>query len=366
LPTSLGVRRGFTLGELLVVVAIIGILAALILPAVQASREAARRAQCSNNLKQIGIALHVYHDVWHSLPEGCMTDYRDPWVGQGWGWAAKLLPELEQKTVYDDMGITQQMLSDVVASADYQPYIRLQFPVFICPSDDPHDQAHDYRAFTGFMLGTDVVKAVIGPPPIHSNSTISLAMVLPAGIVLGPSTMGCPQGMRPIDAPIVECGASAYIGSFGDYWNPSDTWFSADEFTGNGLFGSGANVRFKDIRDGFSSTFAVGERNWTNYGGVWAGVDWFDHCDTIGVSMTMGTAYYPLNADPNSYPMSCDPQGAAGFSSNHPGGALFGMADGSVRFISDSIQFSGPGAPAGLGTYQRLAQRADGQSVGDF
>ncbi|HVC94066.1 MAG TPA: H-X9-DG-CTERM domain-containing protein [Pirellulales bacterium] len=76
--------------------------------------------------------------------------------------------------------------------------------------------------------------------------------------------------------------------------------------------------------------------------------------------------FYPLNAAPNSYPSSCDPQGAAGISSNHPGGAMFVMADGSVRFISNEIQFSLPGAPNGLGTFQRLARRADGQAVGDF
>src|ERR1700704_3992186 len=94
-------RRGFTLVELLVVVLIIGALVGIILPAVQSSRESARRAQCLNNLKQMGVALHDYHDIHQSLPAGCMPDIPDPIVGQGWGWAVMLLPHLEQRPLYD-------------------------------------------------------------------------------------------------------------------------------------------------------------------------------------------------------------------------------------------------------------------------
>jgi prepilin-type N-terminal cleavage/methylation domain-containing protein len=334
--SSLRDRRGFTLVELLVVVMIIGLLAALILPAVKASQEAARRAQCSNNLKQIGTALHTYHDLHGSLPPGCLTDYTDKSLGQGWGWAAMLLPLLEERPVYDGLQVDRNSLSQVVASATLQPYTRLRFAVFTCPSDEAHDKAHDYRAFTGFMLGS----------------------ALPSG--------WCGQGTRPKGAATVDAGASAYVGSFGDFWNPADTFFQASELPGDGLFGSGAFVRFRDIRDGLSTTFAVGERSWNNYGAVWAGVDWFDHCDTSGVSMTMGSAYYPLNAPANTYPQSCDPGGAAGFSSYHPGGALFVMADGSVHFVNETIQFSRASSPQGLGAYQRLARRNDGLPVGDF
>ena len=107
LLSSAGTRRpAFTLVELLVVIAIIGILIALLLPAVQAAREAARRSQCTNNLKQIGLALHNYHDTHKSFPTGMVTFWPDPPGSHVtdepvWGWAALVLPFIEQKPLHD-------------------------------------------------------------------------------------------------------------------------------------------------------------------------------------------------------------------------------------------------------------------------
>src|SRR4029079_8754703 len=92
-------RRGFTLVELLVVIAIIGVLVALLLPAVQAAREPARRSQCPNNLKQMGIALHNYHDTFLVFPFG--------WSGRGAGWATMILPQIEQKNLWDTLGFNE-------------------------------------------------------------------------------------------------------------------------------------------------------------------------------------------------------------------------------------------------------------------
>src|SRR5579872_1827700 len=96
-------RRGFTLIELLVVIAIIAVLVALLLPAVQQAREAARRTQCKNSLKQIGIALQNYHDSARTLPPGYISliDTSGNDLGPGWGWAAMLLPQMDQSPLYD-------------------------------------------------------------------------------------------------------------------------------------------------------------------------------------------------------------------------------------------------------------------------
>src|SRR5688500_7181937 len=94
-------RSGFTLVELLVVIAIIGLLVALLLPAVQAAREAARRMQCSNNLKQIALGLHNYHDTFLTFPTGNIVSLGSPLGGDGWTWHARILPFLEQKNLYE-------------------------------------------------------------------------------------------------------------------------------------------------------------------------------------------------------------------------------------------------------------------------
>src|SRR5262245_35081038 len=122
-------RRGFTLVELLVVIAIIGTLVALLLPAVQAAREAARASQCKNQLKQIGLASHQYHDISGRLPPGWIAN--QPEGVPGWGWASALLPYLEQRNLDENLINRRLAIADAANQAARETVV----PVFLCPSD---------------------------------------------------------------------------------------------------------------------------------------------------------------------------------------------------------------------------------------
>src|SRR5215216_5571 len=141
-------RSGFTLIELLVVIAIIGVLVALLLPAIQAAREAARRSQCKNNLKQIGLALHNYESARGAFPPGFMcraTAVDGPGLGPGWGWAAHILPYLEESALNIDLKreITDPLFDNIRT---------LPFSVFRCPTDTVDEPIFSVRNPSGAEL----------------------------------------------------------------------------------------------------------------------------------------------------------------------------------------------------------------------
>jgi len=156
MPTRRG-RKGFTLIELLVVIAIIAILIGLLLPAVQKVREAAARLKCANNLKQIGLALHSYHDANNGLPPAYQATSTNP----GWGWASMILPFVEQGNLYRNMGVNQVVFgggATTVTPANVPGgWSQTKLNVFRCPSDPAPDTNPDrwdhgmsnYRAFAG-------------------------------------------------------------------------------------------------------------------------------------------------------------------------------------------------------------------------
>ena len=138
------VRHGFTLIELLVVIAIIGILIALILPAVQSAREAARRTRCKNNLKQVGLALLMYHDHSGRLPPLSVVNYSSPEETGWWSWRVRVLPELDQQTLYRQIDLRE----DIWANGDkYKPFTSKKLPVFMCPSDPNIDRVYESTEF---------------------------------------------------------------------------------------------------------------------------------------------------------------------------------------------------------------------------
>ncbi len=314
-------RRGFTLVELLVVIAIIGVLVALLLPAVQAAREAARRMQCTNNLKQIALATHNYSDTHGAFPSG--------WVYSGvansevWGWSALLLPYLEQGALHDQLRVTQGNLATNLVSANWQPVaagLETIIPAFICPSDSGYQgrgQIHNDRRYNG-------------------GAGFAAHNYLP--------------------------GVSNYMGVAGHNVN------RLNDLTNTGIFYGNSSVAFRDVLDGTSNTFLVGERD-TRYcrSGSWIGVRNTNGGGTRGIFVVSGHSRAKLNESVLAW--DADPEGCGqGFSSLHPGGAMFARCDGSVTFVAETIQHfhvNGNGAHVNPnnGAYQRLLSKDDGLPV---
>lgn len=269
--------RGFTLVELLVVIAIIGILIALLLPAVQAAREAARRMQCSNNLKQIGLGLHLYHDAFAQLPAGWRgynTAGRPHALGSpGWGWAACILPFVEQGNV----ARTLIHYDKSIGATENAEAAGLVLNLFRCPSDDG--------------------KPVFAWTPDEAGGTA-----------------------------IPQLASANYIGVFGtEDVHKCGATPAGEQCIGNGTFYHNSGVRFADIRDGLSQTFIAGERMLELDHTTWVGAPPGDECSP---GLILGTAASPPNTPQDD---------AHNFGSRHTTGTNFLVGDGSVHIVSQYI-----------------------------
>ena len=294
-------RRGFTLIELLVVIAIIGVLIALLLPAVQSAREAARRAQCTNNLKQLALGAMNYEDSNKVLPPGCFAFGLPAGTSTGrenFSALVRISPFIEQQNVYNSINFNLTYLSPVNVTA-----AGVQVATFICPSDNGVDNA-----------------------PINAASY---------GV---PASSGRQQSF------------SSYGGMQGP-WSlrirPSNSTYSQRVANMKGLIFQHSSVALSGIRDGTSNTVMFAERSHAK------GVDFLrrtgrtTQADTFLTEYhwwnsgyyfdTMVESYYPINAD--NKPIGTVVVNAIGMnvSSLHPGGANVAFADGSVKFLKDTI-----------------------------
>jgi prepilin-type N-terminal cleavage/methylation domain-containing protein/prepilin-type processing-associated H-X9-DG protein len=305
-------RRGFTLVELLVVIAIIGVLIALLLPAVQKVRESANRLQCKNNLKQIGLALHNYHDRMKGFPLGYFSNLSGPAsrdsngnctyneIGPGWGWGAFLLDDLEQSNLKRQIRFDLKITDPLNASTREIP-----LPIFICPSE------------------------------VESGS------------------------ITVVDAngnPICNVARSSYTAMNGVLGVTSDA------FDNNGVFLRNRRIRMADISDGLSNTLFVGERasnmsraTWTGAltGGIVPAQRYPDPADQLA-NAEADAALVLSHGSRDHIPNDQLVFDADAVSSFHTAGVNFLFGDGSVHNISNSID----GA-----VYEGLLTRAGGEPV---
>ena len=299
---------GFTLVELLVVIAIIGILIALLLPAVQAAREAARRMTCSNNLKQIGLAVHTYHDGHNALP--MVTPYSDVSVtAPGPVWAALILPQLERQAIYDLFDFTYRLSHARNAEA-----VQTVVSTYVCPSA----QGASNPVFENRSEANGSI-----------NPKVALGMWYP--LSMGPTQ---PDACYycPIAAPSYCCQGYNY----GTSGPPNNS---------TGMFGRHPDgFRLADVTDGLSNTFMAGEHLPRQCVYISA------YAPNFAISGTQ----IPLN----TFELCLAPPGcharACGFKSDHPDGAQFVMGDGSVHFVNAAIDYR---------LYNGLGTRNGGEQV---
>jgi len=171
--------RGFTLVELLVVIAIIGALMAMLLPAVQSARESARRAQCQNNLRQVGLALQLHHDSDGAFPVGCL-EWRCFGCGSDFrslAWNVSLLPYLEQAPLHDAIDLGQAF--DSPANADAAAHV---LGVFVCPSSERGPQLEQGRGPSDY--GGIFGERITGPPPCPPGATRERRLLCPQGVLV--------------------------------------------------------------------------------------------------------------------------------------------------------------------------------------
>ena len=330
-------RRGFTLVELLVVIAIIGILVALLLPAIQAAREAARRTQCNNNLKQIGVAMHNYHDTFKTLPPGFTNDYGAAvnYTGQAyahhasppptannvpqryyasWAWSAYVAPYMELSAQHQTLNVTGMWAAQSLLNPESQLVLRTRVDSFRCPSDigkETNTTGGEYR------------------PADTSGTQYDAATSNYAGV--------CDDNSANVDNTQNNCSGVLYVDS---------------------------NTNFRDVLDGTSSVLMVGERCFERQHArcgvmqscgaalmyVIATSNQLSH-DNRGNAAAVGSAARGINFDS---PQACNNlwEAKSSFHSLHPGGAQFVLVDGSAHFISENID---------LTTFRRLANRQDGE-----
>ena len=348
-------RCGYTLIEVLAVCAMVAILLAVLMPAIQVAREGARTIRCRNNLKQMGLALHNYHDTYNLLPPGYVVGTK---VGKdesidvawnfGWGWQTAILPFVDQAPLFNMIDYKAGLPTAVEKTAS------TKITTYTCPDDS----------------GTRIVArvSVLGPLPDERKSAIvekGFGRSNYVGIAgwdndwyLGAKAPGNPNAAADDSASNwsklevghdFRDGIAVYSSNF--KLTVKKPIPNARDY--RGVFGENSSRGFRDLTDGMSFTIAVGERATPTKNdsekdvgnAIWAGVP--DRSTRVGQSLSLGSAYWPINHELTKETVP----NTSGFNSRHGGGANFVIADGSVRTVSEKLD---------LALLRRLSLIADG------
>ena len=350
--TSSKIRTGFTLIELLVVIAIIAILIALLLPAVQQAREAARRSQCRNNLKQIGLAIHNYEGSTRCFP--CTTGFV-----RGWGLLPMMLPYMDQTPLYKRINFSVS-----VNCVPNLPILQARLPAFYCPSDPTPTQVVGRGLPAGCTVaqGGAMSQATLNVTPIsvtHYLGSFGDGCMVAENLGYtnaGDASFnnyrcgGCSSGACNATATSALCTRPSVGWGGGPHHRGIFNYLtSAPGANGQGL------VRMADVRDGTSQTIMFGHTS-----GIAMGFDnvW---CASTGSANGTGLPInFNIRASEQAGSFFCPgcaigtPWRGRGFQSHHSGGSMFCMADGSVKFLTQTIDQR---------TYNALGSRNGGEPV---
>jgi len=350
--------RGFTLIELLVVIAIIATLIALLLPAVQQAREAARRSQCKNNLKQIGLALHNYHDTHSTFPAGYYSygtsDGSGPaWANidpttwdaaPGWSWSMMLLPYLDQAPLYNLLDVDRACWDPANAGA-----VQTKLPVFLCPTASGGDEPF-------------LVRDASGAPLLMGGSQV----------LFGRSHYVASHGQESCWG---ECGASTTGVIFTNIYTQATTTVTINgdaSKVADGPFYRNSKTRMRDVTDGTSNTIFLGEHSSRLSEKTWVGVvpGAFTHPQFStpengpDAAATLALVHagpsggeLDITGFPIIHPVNFPTYHVGQMFSEHTGGGHVCMGDGSVRFISENVD---------LLLWASLSSINEGEVIGEF
>lgn len=331
-------REAFTIVELLVVISVIGVLIGLLLPAVQAAREAVRRISCSNNLRQIGLAAQNYHAAFSRFPSGYVSYatndgvtpasvQMDPvtWdAGPGWGWAVGLLPFAEGNTLIDNL-----RLNETIWSSANEKAIATTLPMFLCPSATGGDRPFDILDEPGNPL-----------------------VIAGRQVRVGRSHYVASHGQESCWG---ECGSAATGEVFTNIYTSTTTIVTIDGDAGrvaDGPFFRNSSTRFRDVTDGTSNTIFFGEHSSALSDKTWVGVvpGAFTHPrfsspengPDAAATLTLVHAgpsggELDITGYPIIHPVNFPTYHVGQMFAQHPGGGYVGMGDGSVRFIGNFV-----------------------------